>query len=126
MKRYRNHEVPMSVWFNKSGYNSATPLFSLSRLEPMWPFSGTKYPVVSLEQAGTLQVNQQESPVKTYDYIIVGGPSYHGAEIRSTDANTQVARLDAVSQRGSARIPPFLFSFWSVEASMTPGSREFR
>ncbi|KAJ7192269.1 alcohol oxidase [Mycena pura] len=40
----------------------------------MWPFSETKYPVVSLEQAGTpLQVNHQESKVKTYDYIIVGG-----------------------------------------------------
>ncbi|KAF8189769.1 hypothetical protein K438DRAFT_1832072 [Mycena galopus ATCC 62051] len=41
----------------------------------MWPFSGTKYPVISLEQAGTpLQVKQlEESKVKTYDYIIVGG-----------------------------------------------------
>ncbi|KAJ7368511.1 alcohol oxidase [Mycena albidolilacea] len=38
----------------------------------MWPFSATN-PVVSLEQAGSLQVKQQESPVKTYDYIIVGG-----------------------------------------------------
>jgi hypothetical protein len=87
----------------------------------MWLFSGPKYPVIYLEQAGTLLQVKQEP--KTYGYIIVGGPSWSPCHFVELTRGVQVVRPDVVSQRVLPRIPPCPCFFLSAGAS---GSREFR
>ncbi|KAJ7366471.1 hypothetical protein DFH08DRAFT_1071959 [Mycena albidolilacea] len=78
----------------------------------MWPFSGTKYPAIYLEQA-------KQEP-KTYDYIIVGGPSWSPYHFVELTRGVQVERPDVVSQRVSPRIPPWPCFFLSTGTCMTP------
>ncbi|KAJ7721459.1 alcohol oxidase [Mycena metata] len=74
----------------------------------MWPFTGTKYPAVSLDEAGA-PLEHPNGKTKTYDYIIVGGGTAGCclASRLSEDPNVSVLLLERgpVHDAWYSRIP---------------------